>query len=156
MAHFLISYCALLSRFSRVQLYATLWTVALQAPLSMGFSQQEHWSGLPWPLSGDLSDAEIKLLSLISPVGSLLLVSPEKSKFLDFVSGKDFFRYNIKTQETKIKSGLQESKSFCTAKETNKTKGQPMQWERIFANHISKRVNIKNINDIYITQQPKK
>ena len=37
----------LLSHFSRVQLFATLWTVACQAPLSMGFSRQECWSGLP-------------------------------------------------------------------------------------------------------------
>ena len=35
---------------SRVQLFATLWTVACQAPLSTGFSRQEHWSGLPFPL----------------------------------------------------------------------------------------------------------
>ena len=35
------------SHFSRVQLFATLWTVAHQAPLSMGFSRQECWSGLP-------------------------------------------------------------------------------------------------------------
>ena len=34
----------------------TLWTVARQAPLSMGFSRQEHWSGLPFPSPGDLSD----------------------------------------------------------------------------------------------------
>ena len=40
--------CAcLLSRFSRVQLFATPWTVACPAPLSMGFSRQEYWSGLP-------------------------------------------------------------------------------------------------------------
>ena len=43
-----------LSRFSHVQLFATPWTVAHQAPLSMGFSRQEHWSGLPFPLPGDL------------------------------------------------------------------------------------------------------
>ena len=39
----------LLSRFSRVQLCATLWMAAHQAPLSMGFSRQEYWSGLPFP-----------------------------------------------------------------------------------------------------------
>ena len=39
----------MLSRFSRVRLCATLWTAADQAPLSMGFSRQEHWSGLPFP-----------------------------------------------------------------------------------------------------------
>ena len=42
--------CAcVLSRFSRVRLYATLWTAVHQAPLSTGFSRQEHWSGLPLP-----------------------------------------------------------------------------------------------------------
>ena len=40
--------------------FATLWTVAHQAPLSMGFSRQEYWSGLPFPLPGDLPDPEIK------------------------------------------------------------------------------------------------
>ena len=39
----------MLGRFSRVQLYATLWTAAHQAPLSTGFSRQEYWSGLPFP-----------------------------------------------------------------------------------------------------------
>ena len=37
---------------SHVQLFATLWTIAHQAPLSMGFSQQEYWSGLPCPPPG--------------------------------------------------------------------------------------------------------
>ena len=42
--------CAcVLSRFSRVQLFENPWTVAHQAPLSMGFSRQEYWSGLPFP-----------------------------------------------------------------------------------------------------------
>ena len=39
---------------SRVRLLATLWTVAYQAPPSMGFSRQEYWSGLPFPSPGDL------------------------------------------------------------------------------------------------------
>ena len=50
-----------LSCFSCVQLFVTLWTVACQAPLSMGFSRQEHWSGLPFPPPGDLPDPEHKL-----------------------------------------------------------------------------------------------
>ena len=45
---------------SRVQLFVTLWTVAYQAPLSMGFSRQEHWSGLPFPSPGDLHDPGIE------------------------------------------------------------------------------------------------
>ena len=53
--------------FSHVQLFATLWTVAHQVPLSMGFSRQEYWSGLPIPPPGDLLDPGIKPESLISP-----------------------------------------------------------------------------------------
>ena len=60
--------CAcVLSHFSCVQLFATLWTIACQAPLSMGFSRQEYWSGLPCPPLGDLSDPGIKPLSPVSP-----------------------------------------------------------------------------------------
>ena len=44
---------------SRIQLFATLWTVAYQALRSMGFSRQEHWSGLPFPPPGDLPDPGI-------------------------------------------------------------------------------------------------
>ena len=45
---------------SRVQLFATPWTAAYQAPPSMGFSRQEYWSGLPFPTPGDLSDPGIE------------------------------------------------------------------------------------------------
>ena len=45
---------------SHVPLFATLWTVAYQAPPSMGFSRQEYWSGLPFPSPGDLPDLGIK------------------------------------------------------------------------------------------------
>ena len=44
-----LSNACMLSRFSHVRLCATLWTAADQAPLSMGFSRQEYWSGLPFP-----------------------------------------------------------------------------------------------------------
>ena len=53
--------CAgMLSCYSRVQLCVTLWTVARQAPLCMGFSRQEYWSGLPCPPPGDLNDPGIE------------------------------------------------------------------------------------------------
>ena len=55
-----------LSPFNCVRLFATLWAVAQQAPLSMGFSRQEYWSGLPRPSPGDLPDLGIELKSLIS------------------------------------------------------------------------------------------
>ena len=45
---------------SRVRLLATLWTVARQPPLSMGFSRQEYWSGLAFPSPGDLPDPGIE------------------------------------------------------------------------------------------------
>ena len=45
---------------SRVRLFATPWTVADQAPPSMGFSWQQYWSGLPFPSPGDLPDPGIK------------------------------------------------------------------------------------------------
>ena len=47
-------------------LFPTLWTVARQAPLSMGFSRQEYWSGLPFSSSGDLSNPRIEPTSLMS------------------------------------------------------------------------------------------
>ena len=52
---------------SRVRLSATPWTVALQSPLSMGFSRQEYWSGFPCPPSGDLPAPGIELACLESP-----------------------------------------------------------------------------------------
>ena len=48
-------FCAVLSHFSRVWLFATPWTVACQAPLSMEFARQEYWSGLPFPSPGGSS-----------------------------------------------------------------------------------------------------
>ena len=57
----------LLNCFSHVQLCATPWTAACQAPLSMGFCRQEYWSGLPFLAPGDLSDPGIKPASLMSP-----------------------------------------------------------------------------------------
>ena len=57
----------MLSRFSHVPLFETLWTVAHQAPLSRGFSRQEYWSRLPCPPPGDLSDPGIELASPVAP-----------------------------------------------------------------------------------------
>ena len=52
---------------NKVQLFTIPWTVAHQAPLSMEFSRQEDWSGLPFPSPGDLPDSGIKPVSLMSP-----------------------------------------------------------------------------------------
>ena len=61
------------SRFSRVQLFVTPWTVAHQAPLSMGFSGQEYWSGLPFPSPEDFPDPGIELVSVALQAISLPL-----------------------------------------------------------------------------------
>ena len=56
-----------LSHFSRVSLFVTPWTVAHKAPLSMEFSWQEYWSGLPCPLPEDLLNLGIKPVPLTPP-----------------------------------------------------------------------------------------
>ena len=63
---------------SCVPLFATPWTVARQAPLSMGFSRQERWSVLPFPTLGDLPDPGIEPAFLASPalVGIFLIAMP--------------------------------------------------------------------------------
>ena len=52
---------------SHVRLFTTPWTVACQAPLSIGFPRQESWSGLPFPFPGDLPDPGIEPRSPVSP-----------------------------------------------------------------------------------------
>ena len=62
--------CCVLSLFSHVQLFATPWTVACQAPPSIGFSRQEYRSGLLCPPPGDLPDPAIEPISLnVSCIG---------------------------------------------------------------------------------------
>ena len=58
----------MLSHFSYLQHFATLWTVAGQAPLSLGFSRQEYCSELPCPLPGDPPNPGMELMSLMYPV----------------------------------------------------------------------------------------
>ena len=67
-----------LSCFICVRLFVTTWTVARQAPLSMGFSRQESWSGLLCPSPGDLPNPGIKPVSLTSPAlaGGFFTTSP--------------------------------------------------------------------------------
>ena len=72
----IIKACVHAQLLSHVQLFATLWTVICHTPLSIGFSWQEYWSGLPFPPPEDLPDPGIKLKSPVSPalkVNSLLL-----------------------------------------------------------------------------------
>ena len=63
---------------SRVRLFATPWTVALQAPLSMGFPMQEYWSELPFPTLEDLSNSGIKTVPPKLAGGFFTTVPPAK------------------------------------------------------------------------------
>ena len=72
----------MLSCFSHVQLFATLWTVASQALLSMGFSRQEYWSGLPFPSPGDLPNPGIEPQSPALQADSLSTELPGKLKIV--------------------------------------------------------------------------
>ena len=86
-----------LSCFNCVQFFITLETVAHQAPLSMGFSRQEYWSGLPSLLQGIFSTqgSNLCLLSLLHyQAGSLPLAPPGKPKIKDQDSFKNNYKRN--------------------------------------------------------------
>ena len=70
---------------SHVRLFKTLWTIARQAPLSLGFSRQEYWRGLPFSSPGDLPDSGIESRSPVSPAlqaDSLLCEPPGEPRLL--------------------------------------------------------------------------
>ena len=70
---------------SRVRLFATQWTIAHQAPPSMGVSRQEYWSGLPFPSPGDLPDPGIKPRSPTLQADALTSEPPELLIFLQAI-----------------------------------------------------------------------
>ena len=67
---------------SLVQLFVIPWTAAYQAPLSMEFSRQEYWSGLPFPSPGDLPDPGIEPGSPASQADALPSEPPEEPQVL--------------------------------------------------------------------------
>ena len=75
------THVCLLSHFSCAQLFATLWTVALQAPVSMGFSRQRILQRLSFPSPGDLPDPGIKPVSPALQADSLLLNHQESPMY---------------------------------------------------------------------------
>ena len=79
----------MLSRFSHVRVFVTLWTIAHQAPLSIGFSSQEYWSGLPYPSPGHLPYPGVEPASLMSLalVDSLPPAPPGKPGTQDGLNG---------------------------------------------------------------------
>ena len=78
----------MLSSFSHVWLFVTPWTIAHQAPLSMGIFRQEYWSGLPCPSPGDLPDPGIKPISPALQMDSLPAEWSGRLYFLGFLDGE--------------------------------------------------------------------
>ena len=78
----------MLSCFSHVRPFTTLWTVALQAPLSKRLSRQESWSGLPFPSSGDFLTQGSNLQACISCIGRRIFTTapPGKPSFKCYTS----------------------------------------------------------------------
>ena len=87
---------------SRVRLCAAPWTVAYQAPPSMGFSRQECWSGLPFPSPGDLPDPGIKPRSPALQADALLSEPMQKYMLNDSISRKSLGYMNKCTQRLLI------------------------------------------------------
>ena len=96
-----------LSRFSRVWLFPTSWTVAHQVPLSMGFSRQEYWNGLPCFRPGELPDPGVEPAFLMSPVlagrfftSSVTWEAHQQSHVLILYSEYKWFTYCISSNST--------------------------------------------------------
>ena len=86
----------MLSCFCHVQLFGILWTVAHQAPLSVGFSRQEYWSGLPCLPTGHLPNPGIEPMSPVAPVlqaDSLLLTHQGSPSFIQFTIPSIVFKH---------------------------------------------------------------
>ena len=83
---------AMPSRFSHVRLFVTLWTVAHQAPLTMRFSRQEYWNGLPYPPPWDLPDPGIEPVSLMPPplAGRFLTTSATWEAHMEIYTYQNF------------------------------------------------------------------
>ena len=90
----------MLSCFSRVHLFATPWTVARQAPLSVGLLRQEHWSGSPCSLPEDLPNPGMESMSLMSPAlaaGFFTSSTPGKPRLRRYLTGKAIYNQHNPT-----------------------------------------------------------
>ena len=85
---------------SRVQLFATPWIIAYQAPPSMEFSRQEYWSGLPFPSPGNLPDPGIEPMSPALQADTLPSEPPGKPKYM--VSFKEVSQFGDKEYPGKL------------------------------------------------------
>ena len=101
---------------SLVQLFAVPWTVAYQAPLSLEFSRQEYWSGLPFPLPGDLSYPGIKPASSASPAlaGRFLTIQCNPYQITNGIfhsQKKKILWFGRKTQRPQIAKAILKNKN---------------------------------------------
>ena len=87
---------------SRVRLFVTQWSVAHQAPQSMGFSRQEYWSGLPFPSAGDLPDPGIELGSPALQADALPSEPPGKPCIHQLLSGFPLFTTELVKREREV------------------------------------------------------
>ena len=102
---------------SRVRLFATPWTVACQVPPSMGFSRQEHWSGLPFSSPGDLPDPGIEPRSPALRADTLPSEPPEKLRPSDSIYGVNNKKYDVKKQaQIGRGTGTQRKRTSCNYK----------------------------------------
>ena len=106
------------SMLSHVWLCVTLWTVARQAPLSMGFSRQEYWNGLPFPTPGNLPDPGIEPMSPVFPAlqtDALQLshlgrpwVTKKKKKHKNFLLKNYLLNFHLKPNPTKVHTSIED------------------------------------------------
>ena len=96
----------MLSCFSCVRLFVTPWTVVRQASLSMGFSRQEHWSGLPFPSAEDLPDPGIEPTSLMCPAlaGGFFTTSATSQGNIKNINNELDFGINIQCENQCIRT----------------------------------------------------
>ena len=100
---------------SRVQFFATPWTIARQSPLSMGSSRQEYRTGLPFPSPGDLPDPGIEAETLLSPAlsGGFLTTAPPGKPLLCTRKMKTHWSKLVYQQQALLISFLSERIWFC-------------------------------------------
>ena len=109
----------MLSHFSHFGFFSTPWTVICQAPLSMGFSRQEFWSGLPFPTPGDLLNPGIKPTSLKSPaLADGFLTASATWEALNYIYYIFNFEHNFSNEKQAVYS---QSGEGLEGKRTNHT-----------------------------------
>ena len=106
---------------SRVRLFVIIWTVARQAPLSMGFSRQEYWSGLPVPSPGDLPDPGIEPESP-ALAGGFFTISATWEAQLDQVKGLYYILFG--NTEANWRRNEKNSKTLLLRKRMRRIRGR--------------------------------